>query len=210
MIRNLGMRSAMAACALAGAVVWSTAAEAATDSWAKGAQWMSLRAGYATQLGDATGQGGAGYGFGYSRMLNKRWALGLYAHHEVLSKSGAASQMVFPFTAELVRHYKWRTELHPYLGLGGGGFNARTTRSGEDHIRPRTGYYVVLGANTPIDPHQVLGLDLRVVRFEGETRPVNVVFDSPRDLALHPGATQLHTGPTWSNLSLKLNWSYTY
>ncbi len=196
MIRNLGMRSALATVVLAGAVVWSTSAAAASDPWAKGAQWMSIRAGYAKALGDNAAESGAGYGFGWSRMLNKRYSFGLYAHHEILSRSNGAAEMAFPFTAELARHFRWRTDLHPYLGVGGGGINYRTYRSGDDHIGASNGVYLVGGMNTPIAPQQVLGLDLRFLRRTGNDKITNPSFGRQKSSVFDVG--------------LKLNWSYAY
>ncbi len=196
MIRSLGMRSAMAVLVIATAVACSTAASAASDPWAKGAQWMSIRAGYAKATGDDAANGGAGYGFGYSRMLNKKWSAGLYAHHEVMTKAGDAAEMAFPFTVELVRHYKWRTDLHPYFGMGGGGFNYRTYRSGDDRLRPSTGYYVVTGFNTPVAPRQVLGVDIRLAQLQGEDSLVNPTFGEQKDPFFH--------------YTIKLNWSFAY
>jgi Outer membrane protein beta-barrel domain len=195
-IRDLGLRAAMVALVFAVAAVWSTAAAAASDQWAKGAQWMSIRAGASRNSGDQAYDGGAGYGFGYSRMLNKRWAIGFYAHHELLSKSGGAAEMEFPFTAELVRHFRLSPDLRPYFGIGGGGFNYRTFRSGDDRIRPATGYYVVGGANTPLDPHQLLGLDVRFVRLNGKEDLVNPTFGRQKS--------------TFYSLGIKLNWSFVY
>lgn len=196
MIRSLGMRSALAALVIATAIAWTTAASAASDPWAKGAQWMSIRAGYSKATGDDAADGGAGYGFGYSRMLNKKWAFGLYAGHEVLTKSGDAAEMAFPFTVELVRHYKWKTDLHPYFGVGAGGFNYRTYRSGDDRLRPSTGYYAVGGFNTPVATRQVLGVDVRLAQLRGEEDLVNPTFGAQK-------ATFLH-------YTIKLNWSFAY
>lgn len=196
MIRSLVMRSAMAVLALATVVAWSATASAASDPWAKGAQWMSIRAGYAKAAGDDAANGGAGYGFGYSRMLNKRWAVGLYAHHEVMNKSGDAAAMAFPFTVELVRHGKWRTALHPYLGAGFGGFHYRTYRTGDDSLRPSTGYYLVTGLNTPVSTQQVLGLDLRLGAMSGDEERIDPTFGEQKKSFMHYG--------------LKLNWAFTY
>ncbi len=196
MIRKLGMGSALAALALTCVLAGTSSAADASDPWAKGAQWMSIRAGYAKLTGKASADGGAGYGFGYSRMLNKRYSLGFYAHHELLSKSNAASEMAFPFTLELVHHYDWHTATRPYVGLGGGGFNLRTTRSGDDGIHPSTGLYLVTGVNSPVARHQLLGIDARFARVHTTPQYQNPVFGYQHsDVFI---------------VSLKLNWSYTY
>ncbi len=196
MIRNLVVRSAAMALALASVVVAVSSAKAASDPWAKGAQWMSIRGGYVKATGKRSADGGAGYGFGYSRMLNKKYSLGFYVHHEVVQHANAASEMAFPMTAELVRHYDWHTAVRPYVGLGGGPFNWRTTRSGDDGITQAAGYYVVTGMNSPLNAHQVLGFDARVARLNGDTERANPVFGAQENSLIV--------------VSLKLNWSYTY
>jgi hypothetical protein len=194
-IRRL-MRSTALASALLGVVAWATVAHAAADPYAQGSTWMSLRAGYAKATGGLGPDGGVGAGIGFSHMIRKQTALGFFAQYELLSKDGAAAEMAFPFTVELVRHFKWKTVFSPYFGVGGGGFNYRTLRSGDDHIRPATGYYVTLGGNLPVSEHQLLGVDLRVARAKGQPTPANPTFGEQDD--------------PFTTMGLKLNWSFTY
>jgi hypothetical protein len=190
------IRPALALAALAVVVATASSAAAQTDPWAKGAQWMSLRAGYAKATGDDAGNGWGGYGFGYSRMLNAKWSLGFYAHHEVVGHRSGSLQLEFPFTAELVRRYRWKTALRPYLGLGGGMFFYGTYRDGADHISPRPGGYLVWGADTPVAERQLLGVDARVAIVDGDVARVSPVFGAEESSMLH-----------WS---VKLNWSFAY
>ncbi len=181
---------------LAATVVIASSAAAATDPWAKGSQWMSVRAGYAKVSGKQAGNSFAGYGMGFSRMLNKKWSLGLYAHHEVLGRLAGSTQVEVPFTAELVRHYRWKTPLRPYLGAGGGVFSYGTRRTGEDYLDARGGGYLLGGMNTPLNERQRLGMDVRFAFVNGDESRVNPVFGTEKK--------------TMYQVSAKLNWSFAY
>jgi hypothetical protein len=196
LIRNLWKRSAVATLVLAGTVVVASSAWAASDPWAKGAQWMSLRAGYARASGEQMGNGLGGYGMGYTRMLNKRWSLGVSASHEVLSRAAGAHVIEAPFTLELARHYRWTTPVRPFLGVGGGMFLYGPRRTGADYIDARPGGLLMLGANTPVAERQLLGFDVRMLLVAGDEDLVNPVFGAEEGTLLQ-----------WT---AKVNWSFAY
>jgi hypothetical protein len=165
------------------------------DPWDKGSQWLTVRAGYAKASARATGNALVGYGFGYQRMLNKRWALGVFAHHEALGRFGAATEIEVPLTVELTRHYNWDTSLRPYLGFGAGAFYHKTYRTGDDGDDIRPGGTFNTGANAVVGDRHMVGLDMRLAVVKGGEGD-NPVF-GPQD------ESQIH-------YSIKLGWLLTY
>jgi hypothetical protein len=110
-----------------------------------------------------------------------------------------------------VRHTRWGSALHPYLGFGAGMFRHRYFRTGDDVTSSNGGQYVTFGANTPLRVGHVLGLDIRAAKVK---RPVdNPVFrryaepfgfvPGPSDPALTP-----LKGPN-VHWSVKLSYSLT-
>jgi len=223
-----------AALALAGALAAATAAAEAVappaataaqpqDPWASGQNWLSVRVGYAKSTAVGSGDGGGGYGFGYSRMLapvkvhkasffKQGYSLGAYVHHELLGRFGAATEVEVPVTVEMLRHYKWKTALRPYLGLGGGGFYRKTYRTGNDLRNINPGVYVALGANVPIQKGQLLGFDLRVIRLNAENDPVNPIFGGGGSKSRHqaPLPSGRPRNPGAFHWSAKINFALTY
>lgn len=175
--------------------------------WAARRNWLSFRAGYAKSATEDAANGSVGGGIGYSRMLSKwkiyKWtlfkhfSLGGYAHIEQLGRFGDAAEIEVPATIELVRHFRWDSPyVHPYLGVGGGAFYRKLYRSGDDIGEMRSGKYLVLGVNSPVDGTNVLGLDLRVVKLDATNVRVNPVFGAGDNNAKH-----------WS---VKVNYAVTY
>ena len=175
--------------------------------WAAGRQWLSFRGGYAKSATTDAANGSVGGGIGYSRMLSKwklyKWtlfksfSLGGYAHVEQLGRFGASAELEVPVTVELVRHFRWGSPyVHPYLGLGGGAFYRKLYRSGDDIGVMRSGRYVVLGVNSPVDRTSVLGVDVRLVKLDGTNVRVNPVFGAGDNSA--------------SQWSVKVNYAVTY
>ena len=189
------------------------------DPWDKGSQWLTIRAGYANagnrQIGEGemlrgedayieTGGGSLGYGFGYQRMLNKRWALGLFVQHDLLEKVAAFSDIEISTTAELTRHYSWQSTIRPYLGIGGGVFHRKLYRTEDDSDETVGGATLCTGANAAIGGSQLLGLDIRYARlWEGSVtwghldESGNFVAEEEEKLFE-------------SHWSVKLGWSLTY
>jgi hypothetical protein len=181
--------------------------EPLTASWQPGRQWMSFRVGFArsgvTDAPDASIGGGVGYlrmlrGFKIWRVsMLQRWSLGGYVHFDQLGRFGDAVQLEVPVTAELVRHYEWGTPyLRPYIGVGAGGFYRKLYRTGNDYAHFDPGTYVVFGAHSPLDPRQVIGLDLRAAHIHQRDHSPNPVFGIDKKQATH-----------WS---IKFDYSITY
>ena len=175
--------------------------------WQPGRQWMSFRVGFAKSSVPEAADGSIGGGMGYARMLPgfhiwrftplRKYSLGASIQLDQLGRFGTAAEIEVPVTAELVRHYQWGTPyLRPYLGIGGGAFYRKLYRSGRDFARVKPGAFLTFGVNTPLDPRQVLGLDLRVSRVNGENEGGNPVFG--------PGE---HSASHWS---VKFNYAITY
>ena len=163
--------------------------------WAKGANWLQFGAGYARSGGKNAGDALGGYGVAYHHMLSNKWSFGAAIRHEILGHLGPSYEMSVPFTAEFVRHYKWRTVMRPYLGLGGGYYFHKYYRTGADYTgAPGGGWHMCAGTNLPIDDRHMLGLDARVgfVAGRGGT-VVNPVFGPEAD--------------TQTQWSIKVNWA---
>lgn len=163
--------------------------------WARGANWLQFGAGYARAGGKNAGDAMGGYGIGYHHMLSNKWSFGASVRHDVLGHLGNSYEVAVPFTAEFVRHYKWKTAMRPYLGFGGGYYFHKYYRTAADYTgAPGAGWHLSVGTNLPIDDRHVLGLDARVgfVAGRGET-VVNPVFGPEPD--------------TQSQWSIRLNWA---
>jgi hypothetical protein len=174
------LRASHIAGGLLAAIVLSFAspALAVEDPWAPGTGWLSFRVGYSKLAADDAPNGGAGYGFGYNRMLGtwgpfRHFALGGYVHHEVRGRRGPATLIDIPFTLELTKQFMWVGQLKPYLGLGYGAYYVKAYRFPEESTSVRGGTYLVTGVNTVVSNHSLLGIDLRagtVVDTEDEFR----------------------------------------
>jgi hypothetical protein len=165
--------------------------------WAKCTNWLSFRAGYAKASGPNAGDGLGGYGVAYQRMLSKKWAFGASMQHDVVGHLAHAYEISVPFTAEFTRHIAWKTQIHPYLGVGGGYYFHKYYRTGADYTgAPGGGWYLNGGFNLPIDDRHNLGLDTRLSFVATRKGVVNPVFGAET------------SGETlWS---VKLNWAFVY
>jgi len=166
------------------------------DAWNTGAQWMSLRFGYARERGQFSPNGNVGYGMGYSRMVSKRLSLGANVQHDLLGKFDGSALIAVPFTVEALWHFKWNTSLVPYAGAGLAGVYRKTYRTGADGSSVEPGYGLTVGANMPIDAAHLLGVDVRVSSVANNGWSHDPVF--------------LHRRPASSLISIKLNYSLTY
>ena len=158
------------------------------DPWAKRAQWLSVRAGYAKSGEEGSANGNVGFGLGYSRFLNRKWAAGAYLHGDVLGKFGAAAELEAPLTFELVRHFMWQTAAHPYLGMGAGWFHRKLYRTGDDSESTNGGYYFVGGINIPVAAKRILGFDVRTEFVKGNLGETNPVFGTDQKTLVHYSA----------------------
>jgi len=163
--------------------------------WAEDANWLSFSAGYARAGGKNAGDAMGGYGIGYQHMINTKWSFGAQVRHEVLGHLDRALEISVPMTAEFTRHFKWKTAIRPYLGIGGGYYFHKYYRTAGDYTgAPGGGWHLSTGANLPLDDRHVLGFDARAgfVKGRGEG-VVNPVFGPEKS-----------TNTQWS---AKLTWS---
>jgi len=187
------------------------------DPWAPGAQWLTLRAGYAKSNVENSGNGGPGYGISYSRMISgidvlglklfQHYSIGASVNHDLVGHFGPAAEIDVPLTVEMTRHYAWNTALHPYWGFGTGGYYRKTYRTGADTRDVSLGYFLALGANMPVAERNMLGLDIRMNRFEATNDPVNPVFGPGSGSLEQDGSVKKDTGTHWG---AKLTWSFVY
>ena len=183
------------------ALVASAAFAQDSDPWSKGRQWLSVRFGYARSSAEAAADGNIGFGFGYQRFRDSKWAYGAHAHFDVLGRFGDAAEIEVPWTVELTRHFKWNTALRPYAGLGVGMYYNKISGTGADHAGVTGGFYLGGGANTPISEHGLLGLDIRMSLVNPEEQ-LNPVFGN-----------QAVTGDSQSRVvhwSAKINYAWAF
>ena len=104
--------------------------------YAKGTNWLSFRAGWAKRTGELAGNGSMGYGLGYQHMMSRKWAFAAGAGYDIVGRFGASADEAVPFTGEFQRHYKWKTGLRPYVGLGGGFYLRKNYRTASEYMPP--------------------------------------------------------------------------
>lgn len=168
---------------------------AADGPWAKGADWLQFGAGYARAGGKNAGDGLGGYGLAYHHMISDKWSFGAAIRHEILGHLGPSYEISVPFTAEFARHFKWKTVMRPYLGVGGGYYFHKYYRTASDDTgAPGAGWHLCMGTNLPIDDRHVLGVDARAGFVEGRGNGVvNPVFGPE--------------GASMTQWSIKVNWA---
>lgn len=180
------VRAAWVAGALLAAPALTGSAFAQDESYDAGSNWLTLRAGYAKSTVDGSGDGGAGYAFGYSRMIKplklykwslfKHYSLGSFVQYDVVGRFGRATEIVAPASIELVRHYQWKTALKPYVGIGVAAFYHKLYRTGDDDRSMDLGGYLTFGGHAPFSPTRLIGLDFRVARVNTQLDRPNPVF----------------------------------
>ena len=176
------------ACAVAFGAALPARAEMMNEAaWKQGAQWMSLRAGYAKSETRFAPNGNFGWGFGYSRMVSRRISLGANFEQDLLGKFGGASMLDFPVVFETQWHFAWRTALRPYFGLGMGAVYRKTYRTGADRSNIQPAYTGSVGVNTPIDKNHLLGLDVRLSGVSSDRPGENPVFQNEKPRNGHWG-----------------------
>jgi hypothetical protein len=157
-----------------GATCAAAAAEP-VDPWATGAEWFTVRAGYAKSTAAGAADGNVGFGFAYTRFHNSKWAYGATAEWDVLGRFGSARELEVPWTLEVSRHYKWPAMLRPYMGLGFGAYYHQLSGTGADNSTVVPGGYIGTGFNTPISDRGLFGVDVRM-NLVGANSQDNPVF----------------------------------
>jgi hypothetical protein len=142
--------------------------------WAKGRQWMSIRLGYAKSAVEGAADGNIGGGFGYSRFLNSKWAIGALVDLNLLGKFGGAAEIESPWMIEIARHYRWPTAMRPFLAVGTGAYYHKFYRTGADAAVVRPGFHLAFGTHAGISNRALVGLDVRmnVVDLDKQANPV--------------------------------------
>jgi hypothetical protein len=168
LLQGLGTRgaAALSAVLMIAGLLAAAPARAVDDPWTPGTSWLSIRAGYAKFAAVNAPNGAAGYGVGYSRMLQPLWifrnmSLGASVHHELLGRVAGAAIVDVPFALELDRHFLWNGGMRPYLGVGLAAHYLKGYRFPEAPGDVRGGPYLVIGGNVPVSGSSVIGLDIR-------------------------------------------------
>lgn len=153
--------------------------------WVGGANWTAFRIGTAYSTVKNSPNGGIGVGFGMHHFMNRRWSAGLQADLDVLGKFSGGTEAELPITLQMTRHMRFGSNtLRPYLGIGGGAYFHRYTRTGGDEANLRPGLLFAGGINTPIGPSSLLGFDMRI-SFQGDAKSNNPLFPNESSTATH-------------------------
>lgn len=211
----------LAAC-VAAAAPEARAQAAEENPWEAGRNWMSVRAGYAKSAAPHSGNGGLGYGIGFSHMgrplrlwrftLLRHYSVGGFVHHEMISHFGNAVEVEIPASLEVVRHFQWKAPFKPYLGLGVGTFYRKAYRTGDDRRTINPGGYVTFGGNTPVGGRHLLGFDGRLIRVDSSYIPPHPVFGpgSARERGRDADGDPLYEKRGATHWSAKLNYTLVY
>jgi len=145
--------------------------------YARGANWLSFRFGYAKRSEDLSGQGLVGYGVGYQHMISKRFAFAAGIGHDVIGHFGNQVDLAVPFTGEFQRHFQWKGAVRPYVGVGGGYYFRKAYRTQSEYTTATAGgAHVSVGMLSPVTDRHVVGLETRVAFLKGRPGIVNPTF----------------------------------
>jgi len=195
-------RAACAALVVAATLLPARAVHAAAKEYLNehafttGAQWLSLRFGYARELGRFSPDGNVGYGIGYTRMVSRKLSLGANVQHDLLGKFGGSALIAVPATFEAVWHFRWPTPARPYVGADVGTTYRKIYRTGADNSSMEPSYGLSVGIDAPIDGSHLLGADLRVASVSNPGWSTDPVFGLRR--------------PNTVLVSFKLTYALTY
>jgi hypothetical protein len=165
--------------------------------YAKGANWLSLRCGYANRTGDLSGDGSVGFGIAYTRMLSKKYAFAAGIDRDIVGHFAKQIDESVPFTGEFQRILNMKGQMRPYLGVGGGYYFRKYYRTdGEYNTTTTGGAHVSAGLTSQLDDKHVVGFETRVAWLKGRPGVVNPTFG--------PGE---ETETVWT---AKLTWALVY
>ena len=165
--------------------------------YAKGANWIGFRFGYANRTGDLSGDGSIGYGINWTKMLSKRSAFAASLNHDIVGHFAKQIDESVPITGEFQRVFNWSGDMRPYLGVGGGFYYRKFYRTGNDYNTTTTGgAHVSVGLTSQLDDKHVVGLETRVAWLKGRPGVVNPTFGPGED-----------TETIWT---VKLTWALVY
>jgi hypothetical protein len=145
--------------------------------YAKSANWLSLRFGYANRTGELSGDGSIGYGVGWTHMLSNRYAFAAGINHDIVGHFAKQIDEAVPFTGEFQRVFKLSGEMRPYIGVGGGFYFRKYYRTGTEYNTTTTGGgHVSIGLTSQLDAKHVVGFETRVAWVTGRPDVVNPTF----------------------------------
>jgi hypothetical protein len=155
------------------------------DPFARGATWVTLRAGYARSGELGAGNGNLGYGAGLRRLFLPGWSAALFFDMNTLGTFGEAKESEWPFTLEIARHFNWKTAARPYFAFGGGAFHHEITLTGRDSKRLLLGTFAAAGLDVPVSRHGLVGMDARYEYITNHQDIPNPVFGGERSIFNH-------------------------
>ena len=165
--------------------------------YAKGANWIGLRFGYANRTGETSGDGFIGYGASYTRMLSNKYAFSAGINHDIVGHFADQIDVSVPFTGEFQRFIKMGSEMRAYVGLGGGYYFRKFYRTGTEYNTTTTGGgHVSIGLTSQLDDKHVVGFETRVAWLQGRPGVTNPTFGTATD-----------TETIWT---AKLTWALVY
>lgn len=149
---------------------------AASDPWQKDANWISVRAGQVRMLTKDSPDGYFGYGVSYQRFLSNRISLGFSVDHDVLGRFGPAAEIEVPFALEYLAHFKWKTAVHPSIGVGFAAVYHHTYRSGLADSEFQPGAFLSAMLSTPVSERAVLSVQWRMTSVSSDDVGVDPTF----------------------------------
>ena len=165
--------------------------------YAKGANWLGLRFGYANRTGETSGDGFIGYGMSYTRMLSNHYAFAAGINHDIVGHFADQIDVSVPFTGEFQRVFKMGSEMRPYIGLGGGYYFRKYYRTGTEYNTTTAGGgHVSIGLTSQLDDKHVVGFETRVAWVSSRPGITNPTF-----------GTSTSTETIWT---AKLTWALVY
>ena len=165
--------------------------------YAKGANWLALRFGYANRTGDLSGDGSVGYGIAWMHMLSQKYAFAAGIDHDFVGHFAKDLDESVPFTGEFRRIFKWNGQMRPYLGVGAGFYFRKFYRTDSEYNTSATGGgHVSIGLTSQLDDKHVVGFETRIAWLQGRPGVVNPTFGPGED-----------TETIWT---AKLTWALAY
>jgi hypothetical protein len=165
--------------------------------YAKGANWLGLRFGYANKTGELSGDGFIGYGMSYTRILSSRYAFAAGINHDIVGHFAHEIDVAVPITGEFQRIVKMGGEMRSYIGVGGGYYFRKYYRTGTEYNTTTAGGgHLSLGFTSQLDDRHVIGLETRVAWVQGRPGVTNPTFGPGTD-----------TETLWT---VKLTWALVY
>jgi hypothetical protein len=151
--------------------------------YAKSANWLGLRFGYANKTGELSGDGFVGYGMSYTRILSSRYAFAAGINHDIVGHFAHQIDVAVPITGEFQRIIKMGGEMRSYVGVGGGYYFRKYYRTGTEYNTTTAGGgHLSLGFTSQLDDRHVIGFETRVAWVQGRPDVTNPTFGPGTDI----------------------------